>query len=688
MPNITLALTTSGKALKAKIEEGAGTLPLKITRIVSSADGSGDPLNMSADDVTIAQTFDITGSSSAGERTIIRTSLTNAGNPNADPPVPPLAAGYDLVRIWFFAEDPDEGEITYRVTQLEKPIPIPAASERFQTFRPTFNINTGNASEVIIVITPEGFVTREEMTAYIDERLIIINNEITVINSKIEDILNKLSSLSGFTISGIVPTRADLSAVSPMPPDGELWLVQNDETLDGGAHIYESIGGAWIYVAPFGFSVTDATQDEKGIGQYATQAEANALTALNRMIAPGTIPRSSETQQGISRRATQAETNAGVNDDAHITPLKHRNAPLGDGTNPGHSLNDFTNEEKEKLGSIDFSALGAFPLMRGILRANNTEFQQSEIASGNKIYTYNGFTDLNENAVVPFLYRTPLMNEANRFTVDTSGGKDITYRATFMGVANGSRNITINIFRRNITDGIPETVIFSQLITLPTNIPEYNSDTSVYQGILGINTENRDEIDVYIYNFHTATNAPIYGILYTYTISANSIRLRFQAINNTTGFPNAFRFTHESIGIFACNNSHIVITGRIAVTPGSSILTLDKNTGNIIPGKFMVDTGGRLRNPVCVDYDKGLYGSRNIVGQHTGSEATGFFVFTRYSLYSEIATRDLILSRTLSVSGTIMLTNNFCYAYEAMPGAEAVAIRNILFKSNYASAEI
>jgi hypothetical protein len=167
MADIYAALTTAGKALIAKINQGNGDIPLNIIRIVSSDGTSGDPLELTVPDVEIRQTFTVTDSSTEENRTIINAFITNIGNTNATPPVPPLAAGYLLSRILFFADDPDDGEIVFRVTQLENPIPVPSAGERPHTFKTTFNISAGNASEVIVQVDPSGLATIQ----YVDERI-------------------------------------------------------------------------------------------------------------------------------------------------------------------------------------------------------------------------------------------------------------------------------------------------------------------------------------------------------------------------------------------------------------------------------------------------------------------------------------------------------------------------------------
>lgn len=65
---------------------------------------------------------------------------------------------------------------------------------------------------------------------------------------------------------------------------------------------------------------TYANTTRGGFVRFATQTEANALTADNVVIAPSTIPIASETQQGIARFSTQAEADALTSTDTFISP--------------------------------------------------------------------------------------------------------------------------------------------------------------------------------------------------------------------------------------------------------------------------------------------------------------------------------------------------------------------------------
>lgn len=148
IPATNLALTAAGQALKAKIEKGDNKIALDITRIVTASGTSDDPLNLTAV-VNEQQQFTITGKQTIGARTTISTVLTNIG----------LSTGYSLSQIGFYAIDPDDGEILYRISQFPEPNYVPTPTQRGWTYTPTFNFLTGNASEVKVNIDLAGIAT-------------------------------------------------------------------------------------------------------------------------------------------------------------------------------------------------------------------------------------------------------------------------------------------------------------------------------------------------------------------------------------------------------------------------------------------------------------------------------------------------------------------------------------------------
>lgn len=160
MVEVNLALTADGQALRAKIELGNGTIPLTITRIVIGSGTDADPLHLSAV-VNEELEFTITDRQTNGARTSITAIATNAGNPSAG--ILPLSRGFPMSQVGFYANDPDKGEILYRISQYDNPNYVPAAKERGWTYQPTYNFVSGNASEVIVNIDPAGFSTKTDI---------------------------------------------------------------------------------------------------------------------------------------------------------------------------------------------------------------------------------------------------------------------------------------------------------------------------------------------------------------------------------------------------------------------------------------------------------------------------------------------------------------------------------------------
>jgi len=181
---VGLDLTLKGQALNAKIQAGDGTVPLNITRFVTASGSSDDPWSLE-DVVNFEQNAPITSRKIFGLRANISILMTNWGTPpnpeTGDPGESPLTTGYVLSQIGCYAIDPDEGEILYRIMQLDPPNFMPAMNEMPVTLNPTFNITTGNASEVNITIDPSGMALAVDLNDHIDAAL---NSEQGVHNAR------------------------------------------------------------------------------------------------------------------------------------------------------------------------------------------------------------------------------------------------------------------------------------------------------------------------------------------------------------------------------------------------------------------------------------------------------------------------------------------------------------------------
>lgn len=73
---------------------------------------------------------------------------------------------------------------------------------------------------------------------------------------------------------------------------------------------------AWAWVE----TVKQATESIAGVLRIASTAEANALTAADRIITPANLPRGATSQKGIAQLATQAEANALTEANKYLSP--------------------------------------------------------------------------------------------------------------------------------------------------------------------------------------------------------------------------------------------------------------------------------------------------------------------------------------------------------------------------------
>ena len=144
--NINMIYTAAGLALQAKMETGVS---LNITRIAAGAGTSNDLIN--AVGVTDPrQELTITGTEQKGTQAYIFAILSNAG----------LLTGYDLTQIGIYADDPDDGEILYKIVQFERAYPISAEVDFPNlSIDCVFTDTVSNASTVNVIVDPSGVVT-------------------------------------------------------------------------------------------------------------------------------------------------------------------------------------------------------------------------------------------------------------------------------------------------------------------------------------------------------------------------------------------------------------------------------------------------------------------------------------------------------------------------------------------------
>ena len=261
--NFTRAnLTDMGLALNAKIQAGQGTIPLHITRIV---------LGMGSSDIPTSQTevidpldffVPIIRQTSHGVVAEVQIQITNVGNP--DLAIPPLATPQAFQQIGFIAVDPDEGEILYRISQLDSPAFIPAAVDFPYTVAPIYIFSTANAETVIINVDPAGLVTVRMLGEH--------DNDPNAHGVVVEELREQIEALA-YQLEN--------------PPDAQRFTAAIPITEDDyftAWHLYENRGGIHAPLEQWGF--TNATLIELN-----GRIELNINNNVMRVYAPMDVAR-------------------------------------------------------------------------------------------------------------------------------------------------------------------------------------------------------------------------------------------------------------------------------------------------------------------------------------------------------------------------------------------------------------
>jgi hypothetical protein len=258
---------------------------------------------------------------------------------------------------------------------------------------------------------------------------------------------------------------------------------------------------------------------------------------------------------------------------------------------------------------------GSFPAMTGVIRQASTQIQitSNPINIDDKIFSYNGHYNLKEQS---YLYRLPFVSSVENFTIDSSNNRVVAYRAVVSAHVQSTRTATFSIFRRNISDDIPETVLTTQTIVLPAAVPITATNNNA-RVMIGLNTDNRDELNLIFFNQSAyQTTGPIYGVLYSYSISQNTLNLINQNLFTNIAqfrFAASASFLISAAQIMACTNSRIVVGGSWAQTDQSgqatsSVNVFDKTTGLISDLTTVHTASQHIRNyPMCVDYNENIF---------------------------------------------------------------------------------
>lgn len=181
-------LTDQGKALQAKLLQGQ---TLKISRVTTGSKKVPIVDLRQQADVTEGG-YDITlqPSRTEGEKTVLPVLLENTG----------LKESYDLWQVGFFAEDPDEGEILFCISQASQAKHIPSEAESpGYSVTWDFYFNTSNSVPFEVVLNSSGLVNIE---AYQEH-----TNAISEVNKKVDSLNSALSS--------IIKTKTVTTTTSP-----------------------------------------------------------------------------------------------------------------------------------------------------------------------------------------------------------------------------------------------------------------------------------------------------------------------------------------------------------------------------------------------------------------------------------------------------------------------------------------
>ncbi|WP_290760126.1 hypothetical protein [Anaerostipes sp.] len=167
-------LTDQGKALQAKLLQGQ---TLKITRVTTGTKKVPVVDLRQQTDITEGG-YDITlqPSRTEGEQTILPVLLENTG----------LKESHDLWQVGFFAEDPDEEEILFCISQASQAKHIPSEAESpGYSVTWDFCFSTSNTVPFEVVLNSNGLVNIEAYQAHTDA-IHKVNGKIDGINSSLE----------------------------------------------------------------------------------------------------------------------------------------------------------------------------------------------------------------------------------------------------------------------------------------------------------------------------------------------------------------------------------------------------------------------------------------------------------------------------------------------------------------------
>lgn len=288
-------LTDKGRVLQAKLLQGQ---TLKIIRVTTGAKKVPIVDLRQQTDVTEGG-YDITlqPSRKEGDNIILPVLLDNVG----------LAEGYDLWQIGFYAEDPDEGEILFCISQALQPKHVPSEAESpgySITWDFYFHISNTVSFEVVLnssgLVNIEAYRQHTESINQLDSRIDTLNSALSYTASCM-DIYSRSKIMVGTngelkTVSIAIQNCKEIySAAIKMP---FLFYGTNNGTLVS-ALIHVNFNDGKVYSATISNIVGNSTitRDEWGFtigglsnwGNYVIEAPPGVLlTSTQKVVIPNT----------------------------------------------------------------------------------------------------------------------------------------------------------------------------------------------------------------------------------------------------------------------------------------------------------------------------------------------------------------------------------------------------------------
>ena len=235
-------LTDKGRVLQAKLLQGQ---TLKITRVTTGAKKVPIVDLRQQTDVTEGG-YDITlqPSRAEGKKTILPVLLENTG----------LEESYDLWQVGFFAEDPDEGEILFCISQASQAKHIPSETESSgYSVTWDFYFNTSNTAPFEVLLNSKGLVNIEAYQEHTES--------ISKVNHRVDDLNSALTNrfeCGTVTVAGQGSGKWSFVAVSYRYPHKSVPMVV-------ASHVRTNI-------APCSCSIRNKTDTGFEIGVYNTAA--------------------------------------------------------------------------------------------------------------------------------------------------------------------------------------------------------------------------------------------------------------------------------------------------------------------------------------------------------------------------------------------------------------------------------